>query len=216
MCLTYLTIPRSRVQPKLFAQDVLMVIASELRPGIVIRFEGQVYKVLEVDAKAGAAKMGGVVKAKLSNVLSGRELEHHFRPQERLEESELERHNMEFLYSGEDTATFMNPVSFEQVEVPTEMLGSAEPFLQPGMVLPMEFFEGKPVNVILPQFVEVKVANTAPPIHAQQDSAWKEATLENGLEIKVPLFIAPDEIVRVDVKTGRYMDRVRAEKKKGA
>jgi len=193
-----------------------MVIASDLRPGMVVRFEGQAYKVLAVDAKAGAAKMGGVVKVTLSNILSGRELEHHFRPQERLEESELERQNMEFLYSGEDSATFMNPVTFEQVEIPSEMLGSAEPFLQPGMALPMEFFEGKPVNVILPQFVEVKVATTAPPIHAQQDSAWKAATLENGMEIKVPLFIGPDETVRVDVKTGRYMDRVRQEKKKGA
>jgi elongation factor P len=192
-----------------------MVIASELRPGMVVRFEGQAYKVLDVESKAGAAKMGGVVKAKFSNVLSGRELEHHFRPQEKLEEAELERHNMEFLYSGEGSSTFMNPVSFEQVEIPGEMLGSARPFLQPGMALPVEFFEGKPVNVILPQFVEVKVATTAPPIHAQQDSAWKQATLENGLEIKVPLFIGPDEIVRVDMKTGRYMDRVRLEKKKG-
>jgi len=172
--------------------------------------------VLDVEAKAGAAKMGGVVKAKLSNVHSGRELEHHFRPQEKLEESELERQNMEFLYTGEGSSTFMNPISFEQVEIPSEMLGSAEPFLQPGMALPVEFFEGKPVNIVLPQFVEVKVATTAPPVHAQQDSAWKEATLENGVEIKVPLFIGPDEIVRVDVKTGKYMDRVRLEKKKGA
>jgi len=193
-----------------------MVIASELRPGMVIRFEGQAYKVLDVESKAGAAKMGGVVKVKLSNVVSGRELEHHFRPQEKLDESELDRQNMEFLYSDEGSSTFMNPVSFEQVEIPSEMLGSAEPFLQPGMAVPVEFFEGKPVNVVLPQFVEIKVATTAPPIHAQQDSAWKEATLENGVEIKVPLFIGPDEIVRVDLKTGRYMDRVRAEKKKGA
>jgi elongation factor P len=192
-----------------------MVIASELRPGMVIRFEGQPYRVLAVDAKAGAAKMGGVVKASMSNIHSGRELEHHFRPQERLEESELDRQNMEFLYTGEDGATFMNPVSFEQVEIPIAMLGSAEPFLQPGMTLPVEFFEGKPVYVILPQFVEMKITTTAPPIHAQQDSAWKEATLENGLEIKVPLFIGPDETVRVDVKTGKYMDRVRQEKKKG-
>lgn len=193
-----------------------MIIASELRPGLVIRFEGQIYKVLAVDAKAGAAKMGGVVKATLSNIHSGRELEHHFRPQERLEESELERQNMEYLYTGEDSATFMNPVTFEQVEIPSAMLGSADPFLQPGMTLPVEFFEGKPVNVMVPQFVEIKVATTAPSIHAQQDSAWKEATLENGIEVKVPLFIGPGETVRIELKTGRYMDRIRLEKKKGA
>ena len=193
-----------------------MVIASELRPGMVIRSEGQVYKVLDVESKAGAAKMGGVVKATLSNLHSARMLEQHFRPQERLEDLELERHNMEFLYSGEDGVTLMNPVTFEQVEIASEMIGAAEKFLTPEMTLPVEFFEGKPVSVELPQIVEAKVETTAPPIHAQQDSAFKEATLENGLEIKVPLFIGPGETVRVDVRTGKYVDRVRADKKKGA
>lgn len=193
-----------------------MVIASELRPGMVIRFEGQVYKVLEVESKAGAAKMGGVVKATLSNLHSGRMLDQHMRPQERLEDLELERHNMEFLYSGDNGLTFMNPVTFEQVEIAREMLGPAEKFLQPEMELPVEFFEGKPVSVVLPQIVEVKVETTTPPIHAQQDSAFKEATLENGLEIRVPLFIAPGETVRVEVRTGKYLDRVRADKKKRA
>jgi len=192
-----------------------MVIATELRPGMVIRFEGQVYKVLDVESKAGAAKMGGVVKASLSNLHSGRLLDQHFRPQERLEELELERHNMEFLYSGDDGVTFMNPVTFDQVEIAREMIGPAERFLTPEMTLPVEFFEGKPVSIVLPQIVEAKVETTAPPIHAQQDSAFKGATLENGLEIKVPLFIAPGETVRVEVRTGKYVDRVRTDKKKG-
>jgi len=192
-----------------------MVIASELKPGMVIRSEGQVYKVLDVESKAGAAKMGGVVKVTLSNLHSARMLEQHFRPQERLEDLELERHNMEFLYSGDDSSTFMNPVTFAQVEIASEMMGPAEKFLQPEMELPVEFFEGKPVNVVLPQIVEARVETTAPPIHAQQDSAFKEATLENGVQIRVPLFIGPGETVRVEVKTGRYVDRVRAEKKKG-
>ena len=85
-----------------------MVIASELRPGMVIRSDGQVYRVLEVEAKSGAAKMGGVVKASLSNLHSTRMLEQHFRPQERLEDLELERHNMEFLYSDDDGVTFIS------------------------------------------------------------------------------------------------------------
>jgi elongation factor P len=193
-----------------------MVIASELKPGMVIRSEGQVYKVLDVESKAGAAKMGGVVKATLSNLHTSRLLEKHFRPQERLQELELQRYNMEFLYSGEGSSTFMNPVTFEQVEIASEMIGPTKEFLQSGMELPVDFFEGKPVNVILPQIVEARIETTAPPIHAQQDSAWKEATLENGLQIRVPLFIAPGETVRVEVKTGRYVDRVRAERKHGA
>jgi len=193
-----------------------MVIASELRPGMVIRSDGQVYRVLEVEAKSGAAKMGGVVKASLSNLHSTRMLEQHFRPQERLEDLELERHNMEFLYSDDDGVTFMNPLTFEQVEIAREMIGPAEKFLQPQMTLPVEFFEGKPVSVVLPQIVEAKVETTAPPIHAQQDNAFKEATLENGVQIRVPLFIGPGETVRVEVRTGKYVDRERADKKKGA
>jgi elongation factor P len=183
---------------------------------MVIRSDGQVYRVLEVEAKSGAAKMGGVVKASLSNLHSTRMLEQHFRPQERLEDLELERHNMEFLYSDDDGVTFMNPLTFEQVEIAREMIGPAEKFLQPQMTLPVEFFEGKPVSVVLPQIVEAKVETTAPPIHAQQDNAFKEATLENGVQIRVPLFIGPGETVRVEVRTGKYVDRVRADKKKGA
>ena len=191
-----------------------MVIASELHEGMILRFEGQIYKVLEVESKAGAAKMGGVVKTKLINVKSGRMWEPHFRPQEKLEDLELERRTMEFLYSSGDTCTFMRPDTFEQVEVPAAVLGLAEKFLQPGMELPVEFFEGEAISIVFPDVTEARVATTAPPSHSQQDSAWKEATLENGLAIRVPLFIAPGESVRVDIRTGRYVERARSERKR--
>jgi elongation factor P len=89
-----------------------------------------------------------VVKAKLSNVRSGRIWEPHFRPQERLEDVELERYNMGFLFSEGDTCTFMRPDTFEQVEVPNAILGLAARFLQPGMEVPVEFFKGRPRQVI--------------------------------------------------------------------
>ncbi|HVO80895.1 MAG TPA: elongation factor P [Terriglobales bacterium] len=193
-----------------------MVIASELRAGMVVRIEGQIYKVLEVESKAGAAKLSGVVKTKLSNVRSGRLWEPHFRPQERLEDLQLERKPMEFLFSEGDTCTFMDPGSFEQVEVPSAILGPGGNFLQSGMLLPVEFFKGEPISVVLPDILEARVADTAPPVHAQQDSTWKEATLDNGLPIQVPLFIAPGEVVRVEVKTGRYIERARSERKRSA
>src|SRR5215467_15587493 len=192
-----------------------MVTAAELKAGMVIRVEGEIYKILEVESKAGAAKLGGVVKAKLSNLKSHRMWEPHFRPQERLEEIELERHIMEFLVAAGGTCTFVNPEAFEQVDIPRATLGSAEKFLQPGMRLPVEFFEAEPSSVVFPEVAEARVAETAPPAHSQQESAWKEATLENGLTIQVPLFIGAGEVVRVDVRTGRYIDRVRAERKRG-
>ncbi|HXW89324.1 MAG TPA: hypothetical protein VEK33_02145 [Terriglobales bacterium] len=193
-----------------------MVNASELREGMAIRIEGQVYKVLGVEAKAGAAKMGGVVKTKLINVRSGRMWEPHFRPLERLEDLELERRPMEFLFAEDDTCTFMHPDTYEQVEVARAILGPGERFLQAGMQLPVEFFEGELISAVFPDLAEVRVADTAPATHSQQDSAWKEATLENGLDIRVPMFIAPGERVRVEVKTGRYIERVRSERKRSA
>lgn len=193
-----------------------MLTAAELKEGLVVRIEGQIYRVLEAEAKAGAAKLGGVVKTKLSNVKSGHVWEPHFRPQERLEEVQLERRMLEYVFSAGDTCTFMSPETFEQVEMPKGVLGAAEIFLQPGMQLPVEFFEGEPLTVALPEVVEVRVAETAPPAHAQQETAWKEARLENGLSVQVPMFVAPGEVVRVEVKTGRYIERVRAERKRGA
>jgi elongation factor P len=193
-----------------------MVIASELRAGSAIRIEGEIYKVLEVEAKAGAAKMGGVVKTKLLNARSGRMSEPHFRPQERLEDLQLERHMLEFLYAEGDTCTFMRPDTFEQIEVPGTVLGLGEQFLQAGMEMPVEFFEGEPISVVFPEITEARVSETAPPSHSQQDSAWKEAKLENGLAIRVPLFIAPGEVVRVEVKTGRYVERAHLDRKRSA
>lgn len=113
--------------------------------------------------QAGATKLGGVVKAKLSNVRGGRMWEPHFRPQERLEDLELERHNMEFLFGEGDTCTFMRPDTFEQAEVPNPVLGLAARFLQPGMELPVEFFDGHPITVVFSDVAEARVVDTAPP-----------------------------------------------------
>jgi elongation factor P len=193
-----------------------MAIASELKEGTVVRIDQRIYRVLEVESKVGAAKLGGVVKTKLNDVRSGRMWEPQFRPQERLEDLELERRTMEFLFSEGDTCTFMNPNTFEQIEIPRAILGPAAPFLQPGIELPVEFFADEPISVAFPAVAEARVQQTAPPAHSQQDSAWKQATLENGLSIQVPLFIAPGEVVRVDVRTGRYVERAHAERRRSA
>jgi len=189
-----------------------MILASELHAGMIIRIDQQIYKVIDIQAKAGAAKMGGVVKTKLINVRTGRIWEPHFRPQEKLEDLELERHTMEFLFTDGEGCTFMRPDTFEQIEVPAAMVGDGRVFLQSGMQLLIEFFEGDPISIVFPDVVEARIANTALPSHSQQDSAWKEAILENGLSVRVPLFIAPGETVRVDIRTGRYVERARLDR----
>jgi elongation factor P len=189
--------------------------ASELREGMALRIDHKVYRVLEVESKAGAAKMGGTVRARLSNVHSGRLWDQHFRPLERLEDVELEKRNVEFLYSDGTNCIFQRLDSFEQVEFPAASLGLAETLLQAGQEVQAEFFESEPVSLDLPERVEVRVMTTAPPARSQQDSSRKEATLENGMKIQVPLFVAPGEIVSIDLKTGRYVERVRTVHKKG-
>jgi len=193
-----------------------MLTAVDLKEGMAIHLEGQIYRVLAVESKAGAAKLGGVVKTKLSNVVNGHIWEPHFRPQERMEEVELERRLMEYVFSSGDTCTFMNPETFEQIEIPKTVVGSAETFLRSGMEIPVEFFGGQPLAVLFPDAVEIGVRQTAPAAHAQQETAWKQATLENGMNIQVPMFVGPGEILRVEVRTGRYLERVRAVHKRGA
>src|ERR1700692_3473501 len=110
-----------------------MVMASELREGMALRIDQQIYRVLEVEAKAGTAKMGGTVRGRLASVRSGRQWDQHFRPLERLEDVELEKRKVEFLYSGGGNCIFQRLDSFEQVEFPAASLGLAEKLLQPGI-----------------------------------------------------------------------------------
>jgi len=192
-----------------------MVMASELREGMALRIDRQIYRVNEVEARAGTAKMGGTVRARLSNVRSGRLWDQHFRPLERLEDVELEKRKVEFLYSDGDNSVFQRLDSFEQIEFPKENLGLSAEYLQAGAEVTAEFFEGEPISVDLPETVEARVKSTAPPARSQQESGRKEATLENGMRIQVPLFIDSGELVSVDARTGRYVERVRTVHKKG-
>ena len=133
-----------------------------------------------------------------------------------MEDLELERHMMEFLFAEGENCTFMNPQTFEQVEIPSGVLGLGRVFLGSGMEVPVEFFNGEPISVVLPDIMDARVMITAAPSHSQQDSAWKEAVLENGMSIRVPLFIASGELVRVEVRAGRYIERARADHKRSA
>jgi len=191
-----------------------MVIASQIRPGTVLRIGGELFKVEESVFHVGQGKMPGSVHAKLKNVAKGSFKELRFRPEERLEDILLEKQEMEFLYSDADSASFMNPITYDQVSIPLGSIGPAQRFLKPEMMIPVEFYDGQPVSIVFPQAVEIKVETTAQPVHQQQDNTYKYATLENGMEVMVPQFIRPGETVRIDVATGKYLDRVRTDLKR--
>ncbi len=192
------------------------MLAIELKSGMAIRSEGRAYKVLEAEIKMRAGQIHNVVKIKLRDLDTGRVSELHVRPETRFEDLELDRQTMEFLYGDAESCTFMHPENFEQIEIQRSTIGPAAQFLQEGMKLPVELFEGRAVSILLPQTVDLVVTETAPAVHSQQDSTLKEATLENGVVVKVPLFIDTGETVRVEVETVRYIERVRADRKRGA
>lgn len=191
-----------------------MVIAAQLRPGMILKVGEDLFKVVESAHHVGQGKMPGSVHAKLRNVTKGTLKELRWRPEERLEDIQLEKQEMEFLYSDADSATFMNPTTFDQVSIPLEGIGAAEKFLKPEMKVPVEFYEGRSVSIVFPEIVEAKVESTAPPVHQQQDNTFKYATLENGVEVMVPQFIKQGETVRIEVATGKYVDRVRTDAKR--
>ena len=168
-----------------------MIIASQLRPGMVLKVGGDLLKVIESDYHLGQGKMPGSVHAKARHVLKGTFKELRFRPEDRLEDVTLEKQDMEFLYSDADSAVFMNPTTYDQISIPLEAIGAAEKFLKPEMKVPVEFHEGEPVSIVFPAMAEVKVTTTAQPIHQQQDNTYKDATLENGVKVLVPHFIRP-------------------------
>jgi elongation factor P len=187
--------------------------ASELRAGMAVRLEGTLYKVLAADYHAGGGKMGGVTHAKLRNLETGTMREWRFRTDEVVEEIEPERRTMQFLYRDERVSYFMHPQTFEQVEIENQRLGRAAGFLREGMSVPLEFFEDRPVAISFPDIVEARVADTAPPVHGQGiTNVWKEARLDNGQTVMVPPFIAPGEMIRVQVETAGYIERAKPQK----
>ncbi len=186
-----------------------MVLASQLRAGMAVRFEGQVYKVLAAEYHPGQGKMGGAAHARLKDLTTGALWEHSFRSELKLDDLAVEKQSMDFLYTDVDACYFMDPETYDQVAVPASLLGDQAKFLQPGMRLPVESIEGRPLSVLFPDVIESRIAETAPPVHAQQDSTWKTALLENGVEIMVPQFIKAGDVIRLDVQNLKYVDRAK-------
>jgi len=186
-----------------------MVVASQMRAGMAIRYEGQVYKVLAADYHPGQGKMGGVTHARLKNLATGSLWEHSFRADLKVEELPVEKQPMDFLYADADECHFMNPGTYEQVDIPASVVGPQAGFLLPEMRAAVEFVEDQPVSVLFPEILEVRVADTAPAVHQQQESVRKPARLDNGAEVMVPQFIKVGDLIRLDLANLKYIDRAK-------
>lgn len=186
-----------------------MINAQELRKGHLIRHEGALYKIVAADYHVGGGKVGGMVHTKMRNLSTGHLTEHRFASHDKIENLETERQDVEFLYTTKDECFFMNPVNYEQVSMPKANLGHVISYLKEGMKVLMEFYDGNPISVELPPHAEVAVASTAAGLRGDTtDSTYKPAVLDNGLEILVPQFIKEGDLIKVEVETGKYIERL--------
>ena len=186
-----------------------MIVASQLRAGMAVRYENQSFRVVAADYHPGQGKMGGVNHVRLKNLATGTFWEHSFRADQKLEELPVEKRGLEFLYADADNCFFMDPETFEQVGIALAVVGDHANFLEPQMRVPVDFVDGAAVNVQFPDILAVRIADTAPATHAQQDSTWKPAKLDNGVEVMVPQFIKTGDVIRLHSDTLKYSDRAK-------
>jgi len=175
---------------------------------IVIQ-EGELYRVTSVK-HVTPGNWRGMVQTKLKNLRNGIGTEHRFRSEDRLEKAQLEQNAMQFLYQEDDQYHFMNTQTFDQISLSTEQIGSLKNFLIPEIVVEINFYEGQPLGVELPQSVELTVTETEPTLKgATASSSYKPAQLETGLVIQVPPFIQVGDRVKIDPAEERYLERAK-------
>lgn len=185
-----------------------MIFAGDLRPGVKVEVDGVPFVVTDYQwVKPG--KGGAFMRTKLKNMRTGAIIERTFRTEEKLPSAELEERRVQFLYQSGDEFHFMDTESYEQFFLPEDQLGDAREYLKEEMVVTIVSHRGSPLAVEVPTFVELAVAETDPGVRGDTASGGsKPATLETGAVIQVPLFINVGDRLRVDTRTGTYIERV--------
>jgi len=185
-----------------------MVNVNDLKVGMTIQMDGNIYTVLELGhVKPG--KGAAFVTAKLKNLRSGAIIEERFNAGIKIETARIERRDMQYLYSDEDLYYFMDNESYEQIPLNKEQIGDALKFIKENMNCKILSFKGNVFAVEPPMFVELEVTYTEPGFSGNTTTtSGKPATLENGYEISVPLFVNIGDVIRIDTRTGEYMERI--------
>ncbi len=184
-----------------------MISAGEFRNGVTFEFEGNVFQIVEFQhVKPG--KGAAFVRTKLKNVINGGVVEKTFRPTDKMPKAHIDRRDMEYLYADGDLYYFMDQETYEQTPLNSEQLGDALKFVKENMLVKILSYKGNVFGVEPPNFVELQVTQTEPGFKGDTATgASKPATLETGAVINVPLFIEEGEMIRVDTRTGEYMER---------
>ena len=184
-----------------------MITAGDFRNGVTFDDNGQVFQVIEfLHVKPG--KGAAFVRTKLKNVITGAVLERTFSPTDKFENAYIERKDMEYLYNDGNLYYFMDQETYDQVPINASQLGDNFKFVKENMVCKICSYKGNVFGVEPPTFVELEVTQTDPGFKGDTaTNATKPATLETGAEIRVPLFINAGDHIRIDTRTGEYMER---------
>ncbi len=184
-----------------------MISSTQMRPGMVVKFNNDLYSVFSVFHRT-PGNLRGFVQAKMRNVRSGTMIEHRFSSEDKIERAALEEQKMEYLYDDGEYYYFMNTETFDQLHLTKDILGDAIQYLVPQLQVSVEFYEGKPMSVELPATVDMTVVETEPGMRgASVSNVTKAAKLETGLVVQVPPFIAEGEKIRVNTAEGTYQER---------
>ncbi len=182
---------------------------SDIRRGLKIVLDGQPYAVVEHQfVKPGKGQ--AFTRTRLKNMLTGAVIDRTFRSGEKLEKADLEERRMQYLYADGDSFVFMDTQTYDQLALSTEQLGDNRYYLLDNTEVDVLFFEGRPIDVTPPTFVELKVTQTEPGFKGDTTSGTtKPATVETGLTVQVPLFVEEGDVLKIDTRTGKYVERVK-------
>lgn len=183
--------------------------ATQIRRGMVIVFQGDPCRIVEFRHHT-PGNLRAMVQAKLKNIRTGSSFDHRFRAADSVDPASMETHELEFLYQGGDTYHFMNTENYDQLEIDEEALGDNAQWMQPGMRIMAEYYEGRPVGIKLPNSLVLEVVDTAPVMKtATKTASAKPAKLENGVTVNVPDFVGTGDKVKVNPSTGEYQERAK-------
>lgn len=186
-----------------------MLDATHIRKNMILKMDdGLLWRVVEMQLIT-PGRWKAMVQTKLRSLRDNSIKDHRFRSVDRVEQIHLDSTEMEFLYQNGDDYIFMNHETYDQIQLSGESIGDAIRYLVPNVIFTIEMFDGKPVNVIPPTFMEMKIAATDLSMKgATAAASFKPATMENGLVITVPPFVQEGDVIRIDTREDKYLERV--------
>ncbi|HEX3448546.1 MAG TPA: elongation factor P, partial [Isosphaeraceae bacterium] len=190
-------------------RTAMMLKATDIRRGMVITIEGVNFVVLDF-AHHTPGNLRAMVQTKLRNMNNGALIEKRLRSVDQIEVPYVETKEYEYLYSAGDDHVFMDTETYDQLSFSPEIIGTAMDYLLPNSRVMVKYINEKPVSIEVPDFVELSVIDTPPSLSgATATNQYKEATLETKLKVQVPPFVKPGEKIRIDTRTGEYLERVK-------